>query len=149
MKRGKVIALVLAVVTLGACASTGGSRAESAEAGDVLAMLLSGQSATQGGALEAAIKKASAHPLGSEKNPVRAEMPSGQRAYLQRLRCADGKAPRFSRIGSMGMEPYGNIVDGYDVRCEGSEPATSVIYMDMYHRGHVENEAVPGFTITG
>ena len=37
-----------------------------------------------GDALVAAIEKASASPLGSKDNPVRAEGPSGQRAYLER-----------------------------------------------------------------
>ncbi|KQW86322.1 hypothetical protein [Brevundimonas sp. Root1279] len=86
-------------------------------------------------------------PLGSEKNPVRANMPAGQREYLSRLRCADGRAPSASRIGSMGAGPYGSIVDAYAVICAGSSPAESTVYMDMYHPAHVETKAVPGFTI--
>lgn len=86
-------------------------------------------------------------PLGSEQNPVRADMPAGQRAYLARLRCANGRGPTFSRIGSMGAGPYGSIVDAYSVNCAGSTPAQSVVHMDMYHAGHAEAAAVPGFTI--
>jgi len=87
------------------------------------------------------------YPLGARENPVKSEMPSGERAYLERLRCASGKAPTYSRVGSFGEGPYGNIIDGYSVKCEGSEPADTVVFMDMYFRGFVEARAVPGFTI--
>ncbi|HEX8580146.1 MAG TPA: hypothetical protein VF655_11210, partial [Allosphingosinicella sp.] len=39
-----------------------------------------------------AIAVAEKHPLGSLKNPVRENMPEGQRAYLSRLRCPEGQA---------------------------------------------------------
>jgi hypothetical protein len=87
------------------------------------------------------------HPLGSPENPVRADMPSGEQAYLSRLRCADGRRPRFEREGSFGDGPYGMIMDGYRVECPGSQPASSTIFMDMYHPGHVEAQAPSGFTI--
>jgi hypothetical protein len=83
--------------------------------------------------------------LGAKTNPVRCENPKGERQYLSRLRCPDGKRPEFSRIGSFGVGPYGNILDGYRVKCEGREEVT--VFMDMYHEGYVEKEAVPGFTI--
>ncbi len=86
-------------------------------------------------------------PLGSAENPVRADMPAGQRAYLARLRCANGRAPAFGRIGNVGPGPYGSIVDAYSVTCAGSSPAESTVHLDMYHAGHVEAAAVPGFTI--
>jgi hypothetical protein len=119
----------------------------SAFAFDPLDDMLAGRSAMQGKKLAKAIERAAAHPLGSAENPVRTEMPQGQRAYLARLRCADGKAPKFFREGNFGIGVYDNIVDGYRVTCEGSEPASSLIYMDMYHGGHVETAAVPGFVI--
>lgn len=83
--------------------------------------------------------------LGTKTNPVRCEDPKGERQYLSRLRCSDDSRPAFSRIGSFGVGPYGNIIDGYRVKCEKSDEVT--IYMDMYHEGYVEKEAVPGFTI--
>jgi hypothetical protein len=95
------------------------------------------------GADESAKKVAGA--LGTETNPVRCEDPKGERLYLSRLRCPDGKRPEFSRIGSFGAGPYGNILDGYRVKCAGRGDAT--VFMDMYHEGYVEKEAVPGFTI--
>ena len=95
-----------------------------------------------------AIEAAAAHPLGSEKNPVRVNMPGGERGYLDRLRCADGQAPKYDRSGSTGIGPFGNILDLYAVNCPGSTPAESSVYMDMYFADHVEPAAVPGFTIT-
>lgn len=97
-----------------------------------------------GGKLEKAIAKAAAHPLGSRDNPVRANLPDGQRAYLSRLRCADGQAPEFHRAGNIGPGIYGYIVDDYKVSCAGA--ATVSVIIDMYHV-HVEQQPVPGFTI--
>lgn len=115
---------------------------------DPLGDLFGGQSALKGKKLKKAIKKASTFPLGSNENPVRAEMPQGQQAYLARLRCADGRAPQFRRVGNFGVGVYGNIIDGYDVTCADSEPAKTRVIIDMYHAGHIENMAVPGFTIS-
>ncbi|MEJ2123285.1 MAG: hypothetical protein P8Y67_03015 [Alphaproteobacteria bacterium] len=84
--------------------------------------------------------------LGSKKAPVRSEKPGGEHAYLRRLRCPDGKAPSYNRVGSMGHGGYGNIVDLYSVRCD-STGETHKIYMDMYHPGYVEKRPVPGFTL--
>ena len=117
------------------------------EVGDALELMMAGESQVRGAELQRRIEAASAHPLGSQQNPVRAAMPPGQRAYLQRLRCSDGRAPAFSRIGNFGAGVYGNIIDGYRVRCSGAAPAETVVYMDMYHRGHVEERPVSGFTI--
>jgi hypothetical protein len=88
-----------------------------------------------------------AHPLGSARNPVRADMPEGQRAYLSRLRCANNRAPTFERMGNYGPGPYGSIIDGYEVMCPGSSPARAEVFIDMYHASHVETAAPPGFTI--
>ena len=137
---------LVALVALAGCASTASGD------GDFDAMLgamLSGQSMMQGKELEAALARADAFPLGSENNPVRAAGPSGQRAYLSRLRCSDLTAPEFERRGSVGDSPYGNIMDVYSVTCTGGEPAEAAVYMDMYHSGHSEHRAVPGFGIVG
>ncbi len=98
----------------------------------------------KGKKLKTAIAAAQAHPLGSEKNPIRADMPPGERAYLARLRCADGNAPAFERLGSTGIGPYHNILDLYTVQCAGAQPVS--VYIDMYH-DHVETAPVAGFTI--
>lgn len=143
-----------AALALGGCTTTGQSGKTASTSGDddlaaALSQMMAGESQIQGKELDERVQKASAAPLGSAQNPVRAHMPPGQRAYLSRLRCADLSRPEFYRAGSAGISPYGNIVDVYIVTCVGSEPAKSEIYIDMYHRGYVEDEAVPGFGITG
>lgn len=88
------------------------------------------------------------HPLRTEGNPVRCEMPEGERAYLNRLVCMDGNHPTYSRIGSFGQGPYGQIMDAYDVAC--TTPVRTVrftIYMDMYHSGYNEVSPTSGFEI--
>ncbi|MEL1251934.1 hypothetical protein [Aurantiacibacter gilvus] len=138
----RTIILGLAAAMLAGCVTT----TAPANGGDpALERMLSGESVTQGAELDAALDDASEHPLGSSENPVRASMPEGQRAYLDRLRCADGSTPSYRRVGNFGVGVYGNIVDGYEVTCAGEDP--KMVVMDMYHRGHVENRPVPGFTI--
>ncbi len=102
-----------------------------------------GGDALTGKKLRTAIDKAATESLGTANNPVRADGPTGQRAYLSRLRCADGTAPGFERRGNIGPGIYGYIVDLYEVHC--GETMTEV-RMDMYHR-HVEEMPVAGFTI--
>lgn len=97
-----------------------------------------------GDTLVAAIEKAKAFPLGSKDNPVRANGPGGQHAYLERLRCDEGKKPTYYRAGNVGLGVYGYIVDLYQVKCPGQ--AEVPVYMDLYHEW-VEDAAVPGFTI--
>jgi hypothetical protein len=97
--------------------------------------------------LKKAIAAAQAYPLGSKENPIRSDMPAGERAYLERLRCSDGNAPAFERAGSVGTGPYGGILDLYNLRCLSGQPATSSVYVDMYHSNYAEDEPVPGFTI--
>lgn len=89
------------------------------------------------------------HPLGSAGNPIRCTMPAGERAYLNRLRCENGRKPRYERSGSVGLGPYGKVMDLYDVECfrRISSPKKFEIYMDMYHVDYHELEPVEGFTI--
>lgn len=115
--RAMIVALVLA---LGACASSGGGGGG-------------------GGSASSA--------LGSEANPIRVNMPAGERAYLDRLRCSDGAAPTYQRLGSAGGARDGHILDIYAVTCANGEPRASQIWMDMYHPNHNEASAPPGFTI--
>ena len=64
-------------------------------------------------------EKVSEHPLGtSGHNPIKADGPRGQRDYLARLICPDGRAvTSFSRAGSVGISPYGFMMDLYQVEC--------------------------------
>jgi len=99
----------------------------------------------EGEELSAVMAKAAKHPLGSEQNPVRAKAPEGQRAYLKRLRCPNGKAPAFNRLGNIGPGIYGSIVDLYEIKCKGG--LTAEVVIDMYHPDYVEMRPIPGFTI--
>lgn len=148
MNRSRLYALAVPLALLSA-APLAAQDSEGDKATAMLQRMLSGRSELEGEALEKAIALAETHPLGSQENPVRVGGPAGQRGYLARLRCANLKQPVFKRIGSMGLSPYGNIVDGYALKCEGSEPAERTIYMDMYHPGHVEDRAVEGYGIAG
>ena len=96
---------------------------------------------------DAAIAAAAAHPLGTTANPVRVGGPEGQRAYIGRLRCADGSQPKVGRRGSAGIGAFGTIVDVYPLDCGTSAPGKFDLVMDMYHEGHVETGAPRGFTL--
>lgn len=138
--------LKLPALAAAALLATGTAHAQSRpnEARDMMLQL--GAPGLKGSALEAAIAEAEKHPLGSSENPVRENQPNGQRAYLRRLRCADGSQPLFERVGNVGEGPYGFIVDLFKATCAGHAPVE--IHMDMYHDGP-ENRPVPGFTIVG
>jgi hypothetical protein len=97
--------------------------------------------------VRAAVEAAAAHPLGSRENPVRVGGPPGERAYIARLRCADGRRPRVGMRGSAGTGPFGTIVDIYPLDCRGSAPGQVALVMDMYHPEHREDRAPPGFSI--
>ena len=97
--------------------------------------------------LSEAIAAAQAHPLGSMENPVRVGGPTGERAYIARLRCADGTLPRVGRRGSAGVGAFGTIVDAYPLDCGDAAPGRTTLVMDMYHEEHAEDRAPPGFTI--
>lgn len=145
----KAAAVILAVLVSGCATMVDTQRSSSNDLDGMLAMMMRGESQMKGSELEAAIEAASAYPLGSRENPVRAHMPPGQRDYLGRLRCSDSSRPNFSRSGNLGPGVYGNIVDLYIVTCPSGEPERAEIVMDMYHAGHSEDEPVPGFGIAG
>lgn len=87
---------------------------------------------------------ADAHPLGTARNPVRVGGPEGERAYLGRLRCADGQAPRIGTRREAGTGAFGSVVAAYDLGC-GAQ--TGHVVFDMYHEEHVETRAPAGFTL--
>lgn len=97
--------------------------------------------------LAEAIAAADAHPLGTRANPVRVGGPAGERAYIARLRCADGRSPRVGRRGSAGTGAFGTIVDVYPLDCGAAAPGRIELVMDMYHSEHEEDRAPPGFSM--
>jgi hypothetical protein len=85
---------------------------------------------------------ADAAPLGSKQAPVRCDGPSGEREYLDHLRCSDGGKVNYRRDGNIGVGAYGNVVDAYTLSCGD---ATSTVYMDMYFHGYIEKRAIANF----
>lgn len=90
------------------------------------------------------VAAADAHPLGTTENPVRVGGPEGERAYLGRLRCPDGQAPRIGARREAGVGAFGSVVAGYELGCAAG--AGRVVF-DMYHAEHVETRAPAGFTL--
>jgi hypothetical protein len=131
-------------------ASTGGGVVKSAGCGQMGppgAFMLGPQ--LKGQALRERIAQAERAPIGSDQNPVRVCQPSGQQAYLRQLRCSDGSAPAFSRIGNFGAGIYGTIIDKYTVTCGKGEPRQSTITMDMYFPDNQTSAPPPGFGVGG
>jgi hypothetical protein len=95
------------------------------------------------------VAAAAAFPLGTVDNPVRVGGPEGERAYLARLRCADGSIPRIGAARPGGNGAFGNVVDLFPLDCGNAAPGRSVLLLDIYHEEHIENQAPPGFSIVG
>ena len=144
MKRLAATIVLSAALIPGAAAQTD-KPAPEAEEWDASTILSGGRPRSAN--LERMIADAAAFPLGSERNPLRVDGPSGEWGYLTRLRCGDGTAPRFERQGSRGGGAFGSIVDIYALRCAGGEPGETTVFMDMYHPQHDETAAPPGFTL--
>jgi hypothetical protein len=93
------------------------------------------------------VEAAAAFPLGSLRNPVRVAGPEGERAYLARLRCADGAMPRIGVPRPGGAGGFGNVVDIVPLDCGAAAPGRAEILLDMWHEEHVETAAPSGFAI--
>lgn len=109
-------------------------------------MLARFEAAGQAG-LEQDIAAANAHPLGTRANPVRVGGPDGERAYLARLRCADGSAPAVGARGEGGVGAFGSLVGAYPLDCGGDASGPVSLLIDPYHQEHQEDRAPPGFLI--
>ena len=97
--------------------------------------------------LAEALAAAAAHPLGTLENPVRVGGPEGERAYIARLRCADGRTPQVGARSAAGVGAFGTVVGAWALDCGSAAPGRTTLVMDMYHEEHVEDRAPPGFTI--
>lgn len=96
------------------------------------------------------------HPLGSHRNPVRADGRRGRETYLAKLRCWDETLPKLLRVTPDLPGPYGTRADRYTFDCplapavlENGEPDTITnrvgwvqVYVDEHHKGYVERRAV-------
>jgi hypothetical protein len=139
----RLIAASLILVAAPAAAQKIGERTIPPE--EILAQMGLGNSDAE---IARTVASASAHPLGTTENPVRVGGPEGERAYVARLRCADGKAPKVGQQGSAGVGAFGTIVDVYPLDCGAAAPGQVSLVMDMYHAEHDETRAPAGFTIT-
>ncbi len=136
---------ILSTILLAAApASATPPREQSPAPKDLLAAVGSGNSDAE---IEAAIAAAAAHPLGSLQNPVRVGGPEGEQAYLARLRCGDGSAPKIGVKAAGGVGAYGSVVDSFQVDCGAAAPGTVSLAFDIYHQEHVEQRAPAGFRL--
>lgn len=97
--------------------------------------------------LERLVAAAAAHPLGSLANPVRVGGPDGARAYVARLRCADGSAAKVGPRGAGGVGAYGTVTERYSLDCGAAAPGKVEVVLDIYHEEHKEDRAPMGLRI--
>ena len=111
---------------------------------EVLAQLGDGSSDAEMARLVAA---ASAYPLGSLQNPLRVGGPVGRRAYVARLRCANGSQPAVGPASAAGVGGFGSVVEGITLDCGVSAPGKVQLFLDLYHEEHQETRAPQGFIL--
>ena len=131
--------LAIALVASPASAQRLGERTTSPEA--MVAQMDRGSPEEE---LRALVAAADAHPLGTVQNPIRVGGPDGERAYIARLRCSDGSAPRVGARSEAGVGAFGSIVGAVAVACGGSSVR---LVFDQYHEEHAESRAPAGFTL--
>ena len=97
--------------------------------------------------IEPNLEEIAKHSLGSRGNPIRADGPKGQREYLSKLICLNGDPIwDFKRGGSVGMGPYGFMLDVYIVLCNTEKGVVEhSVYMDLYHKNYKESGVAYGF----
>ncbi|MEP7209772.1 MAG: hypothetical protein ABI740_02950 [Alphaproteobacteria bacterium] len=136
---------LLLVAGLAGCSSAQPNKVNTKSDEKSVELMMSGR--MKGKALDAALREAQKHPLGSAQNPVRADLNIGEHAYLNRLRCSDGVRPTYERPTTPGPGLYGSNVDTYDVLCANGEPKHTVVIMDGFFPGYIEKRSVEGYTI--
>jgi hypothetical protein len=97
--------------------------------------------------LERMAAAAAAHPLGTLLNPVRVGGPEGARAYIARLRCADGSVARVGPRAGGGIGAYGSVTERYSLDCGAAAPGRVDLVLDVYHEGHQESRAPAGLRL--
>ena len=136
--------VVAALIAAPAAAQTPNLGKRTAPPEQSMAGIGGGSSDAEIARIEAAV---AAQPFGSLLNPVRVGGPEGERAYLARLRCADGKAPRPGIPHPGGTDPYGSVADLVPLDCGAAEPGRTEIAIDLYFEEHREDAAPGGFTL--
>lgn len=138
----KTLLLTAALIATPAAAQP--PRQQSPAPRDVLAAV--GQGNTDA-ALAEAIAQAGAHPLGTLANPIRVAGPEGERAYLARLLCADGRAPAIGPAAPAGVGAYGSLVEAHPLDCGAAAPGKVSLVVDRYHEENPETRAPAGFQV--
>jgi hypothetical protein len=85
------------------------------------------------------------HILGSRENPIKCDGPKGERTYLNRLIGPNKQFLVYSRGGSVGLGPHGNVLDNYKVMSL-NKTFSHNLYFDMYWKGYKETEPPPNFS---
>jgi hypothetical protein len=96
-------------------------------------------------AMASAIAAANAYPLGTLQNPIRVAGPNGARAYIARLRCADGSPPAAGREIPGSADAFGTLTTVIPLSC-GSAPAVSFVF-DFYQEEYRETRPPSGFSL--
>ena len=138
------IVLLAALVAAPAAAQTPNLGKRTAPPEQSMAGIGAGSSDAEIARIEAAT---AAFPFGSLQNPVRVGGPEGERAYVARLRCADGKAPRQGIPHHGGADTYGSVADLVPLDCGAAAPGRTEIAVDVYFEEHREDRAPDGFTL--
>jgi hypothetical protein len=84
--------------------------------------------------------------LGTMENPVRCSTMEGAKAYIGRLRCPSGNAPKSEYNGNVGQGPYGTNMEYFLLSCK-KDGSTANLFLDTHHKEFVEERAIAGFTI--
>jgi hypothetical protein len=135
-------AAALFLVALTAAAPKPGDR--TAAPGEVLGSAAAADPLAE---VEAIAAAAAAHPLGSLANPVRVGGPEGARAYIARLRCADGSQPEIGAAAAGGVGAYGSVTRVYPLDCGRAAPGRLSLVVDLYHEEHREDRAPAGLSM--
>lgn len=136
--------LALAALSIAAAAPAKPPREQSPAPRDMLALVGAGNSDAE---LQQTMAAAAAHPLGTAENPIRVGGPEGSKAYLARLKCADGSSPNIGAKGQGGVGAYGSLVDLYPVDCGAAAPGKRDLRIDIYHEENAESRAPAGFRL--
>jgi hypothetical protein len=142
----RILPILAAVALTAAPAAAQKLGARTATPGQVLGEQAAADPEAEAEAIAAAAA-AAAHPLGTLENPVRVGGPEGARAYIARLRCANGSPAKAGRHTVGGIGAYGTVTERYPLDCDGAAPGRVALIVDYYHEEHVENRPAAGFAI--
>ena len=140
----RILLLAAALLAAPAAAQTPGLGKRTAPPEQSMAGIGGGSSDAE---IARAEQAAAGFPLGSLQNPVRVGGPEGERAYLGRLRCADGKPPRAGIGRPGGTDAFGSVAEMVTLDCGAAAPGRTELAFDLYFEEHREDRAPGGFAL--